>query len=97
MVGLALVAAGCAGAGDEPPPLSAQPPAAVRAELLAVADRLEAEAALFVGGSQEVVLRQAVEAAPPGSVAAWEAREKLGRELLRLGDSAGALAELEAA
>ncbi len=96
--------AACGGAGGNGPASGAapavpraQPPEEVRAELVQAAERLEAGQALFVGGSLEAELRRALAAVPPGGAAEWEARERLGRELLRLGDSSGALEELEAA
>ena len=85
-------------AGGPPgsPPLTAEEEA-IHRHFLAVADRLDAGNALFVTGSRIDGLRGAVDDANPNGPAEVEARVDLARELMRLGDSAAALAEFQAA
>jgi hypothetical protein len=66
-------------------------------EFLAVAQRLEDEDALFVGGSREETLRQRLQGVPAGDGRIVESHVLLGRELLRLGDPAAALRQMRQA
>ncbi|MFQ5720162.1 MAG: CRTAC1 family protein, partial [Acidobacteriota bacterium] len=70
---------------------------AIRQQFLAIADRLDAGNALFVAGSKVDGLRRAVDELDDSNPAIIEARVALGKELLRLGDGAGALARFQAA
>ena len=78
---------------------SARPPdqEANLQEFLALAETLAEGNALFVAGSKVEGLREAANQAPAGTPDEVKARIELARELLRLGDGAGALAEYQAA
>ena len=69
----------------------------VRAEFLAIAQNLEKRGARFIGGPRVGELRRRLGSAVPRSPQAIELRVHLGVELLRLGDSATALTELQKA
>ena len=77
--------------------LARSPTLSVSAEFEAIAAELEAGDALFIGGSREADLRRKFAATKPGSSTEIELLVRLGRELLRLGDSAGGLEQLREA
>ena len=89
-----------AGGGGSPPhltPVQDRPKDAVLDEFLDIARLLEERGARLIGGSRTPKLRRELAEAPPRSSQAIELRVRLGVELLRLGESAAALTELQEA
>lgn len=82
---------------DAAPPSVSIPASVAAAEFEQIAQRLEQSDALFIGGSREQDLRQRLQSLPSSHARAVEMRVLLARELLRLGDPAGALAQMRQA